>query len=287
MALLRQVRARPDRAHSRVRTRRLGQHFLVDDGVAARIVAAAELAARPPVLEIGPGKGALTAHLRNMSERLYLVEIDPMLASDLRARYDADPGVVVIEGDMLALDVAAELPPGVPVHVVGNLPYSVASQILLRLVELRDRCPLAVVMLQREVAQRVAARPGGRDYGVLTLLVQLYATVEPCFRVSPGCFQPRPQVESAVLRLRFQSAPRVPVAEPALFRQIVRGVFQQRRKMIRNTLAARLPALGVREDAGAILAGARIEGDARPERLDLQDFARLTDAVAARRQRRP
>lgn len=269
------------RGRARAR-RRLGQHFLVDRNVAARIVAAAELGEGPPVLEIGPGRGALTGALREVSDSLYLVEIDAHLAGALRRRYQDDPAVVVIEGDVLATDLAALLPrPGV--HVVGNLPYNIASQILLRIVDLRDRCQLAVVMLQEEVARRVAARPGGRDYGVLTLMVQLYASVEWCFRVPPRCFAPPPQVMSAVVRLRFGPAPRVSVSDPALFRWLVRSVFQHRRKMLRTTLSTALPALGVAaKESVAVLHEAGIDGHVRPETVCLEGFSRLTAAVAAR-----
>lgn len=270
-------------ARGRLRSRRyLGQHFLVDANIAERIVAAAELEGRPPVLEIGPGRGALTDRLYGATDRLYLVEIDPELAGALRRRYEDDPTVIVVEADVLAADLAALLPHR-DVHVVGNLPYSVASQILLRIVDLRDRCPLAVVMLQEEVARRVAARPGGRDYGVLSLMVQLYATVEWRFRVSPRCFAPPPHVTSAVVRLRLEPAPRVAVEDPALFRWLVRSVFQHRRKMLRTTLSAALPALGVAAaESVAVLREAGIDAQARPETVCLEGFSRLTAAVAAR-----
>jgi 16S rRNA (adenine1518-N6/adenine1519-N6)-dimethyltransferase len=265
--------------------RRLGQHFLTDPAAAARIVAVAELDGRPPVLEIGPGKGALTDRLRQATDCLYLVEIDPALVLNLRARYGSDPGVMIIEGDVLDLDLTGLLvQPGI--HVVGNLPYSVASQILLRLVELRERCPLAVVMLQEEVARRVAAEPGGRDFGVLTLLVQLYADVERCFSVSHRCFSPAPRVESAVIRLRLRPTPRVAVEDPLLFRSIVRLLFQQRRKMVRNTIGAALRAAGIDpEEGAAVLQEAAIDASARPEHLSLQEFADLTAVVGARRAR--
>jgi 16S rRNA (adenine1518-N6/adenine1519-N6)-dimethyltransferase len=270
----------PGRAQPR---RSLGQHFLTDRRVAGRIVAAAEVGGRPPVLEIGPGTGALTGFLRAATDRLYLVEIDARLAGELRVRYGSDPGVTVVEADVLAVDLDA-LVAEPAVHVVGNLPYNIASQVLLRLMALRGRCPLAVVMLQDEVARRVAAAPGGSDYGVLSLLVQLYAQVERCFGVSRRCFYPPPKVDSTVVRLRLQAAPRVPVADPDAFRLLVRAVFQHRRQMLRRTLGAGLAAIGGQAtSAGAVLRAAAIDPAARPERLSLADFARLTAAAVAQR----
>jgi 16S rRNA (adenine1518-N6/adenine1519-N6)-dimethyltransferase len=274
---VRSVRQAGDRA----RRRRLGQHFLSDGNVARRIVAAAEMEGRPPIVEIGPGRGALSILLREMTDHLYLVEIDPELAEGLRVRYADDPAVVIAEADVLACDVP-RLVAEPAMRVVGNLPYSVASQILLRLIEWRERCPLAVVMLQEEVARRVVAKPDARDYGVLTLLVQLYADVELCFTVSRHCFSPRPQVESAVVRLRLQTSPRVPVVDPALFRVVVRSLFQHRRKMVRNTVGAALTSVGANpDDALDVLRAAGLDPTLRPENLGLRDFAELTRAVAA------
>jgi len=273
----------PARRSGRSRhVRRLGQHFLLNRGVAARIVAAAELDARPPVLEIGAGRGALTDVLRTATDRLYLVEIDPGLVDVLLDRYRTDAGIAIIEGDVLALDLPLVLQEP-SVHVVGNLPYSVASQILLRIVELREWCPLAVVMLQEEVARRVVAEPGGRDYGVLTLLVQLYADAVWCFRVSRRCFSPAPRVESAVVQLRLRAAPRVPVVDPRLFRRLVQSLFQHRRKMLRNSLEGALEGVGVSAgEAVAVLREAGIDARVRPEQVCIEEFAALTAAVAAR-----
>ena len=262
---------------------RLGQHFLVDGRIAGRIVAAGELAERPPVLEIGPGRGALTKRLCAATDRLYLIEPDAALADALHHAYAGTPGVVVVRGDVMRVDLEA-LVSEPRVHVVGNLPYNVASQILLRLVDFRHRCPLAVVMLQREMAERVAAPPGSRTYGVLGVLVQLWAEVEWCFGVGRGAFVPRPRVESAVVRLRFHSEPRVRVGDVGVFRMLVRTLFQQRRKMVRGTLGAALEHAGVRDAAVTeLLQDAGVDPRSRPEELDLEAFGRLSIAICARR----
>jgi 16S rRNA (adenine1518-N6/adenine1519-N6)-dimethyltransferase len=265
--------------------RRLGQHFLVDDRVAARIVGCAELDARPPVLEIGPGRGALTDHLRRATDRLCLVEVDRRLAQALRQRYADDGAVSVVEGDILEVDLAGLLVERV--HVVGNLPYRIASQILLRLLEVRERCPLAVVTVQEEVARRLGARPGGHDYGVLSLLVQLYAEVERCFAIAPGSFAPPPRVGSVTVRLRLHPEPRVPVADTGVFRFLVRSLFQHRRKMVRTTMGDALEDLGLdRRASTAILEEAGVDPCARPEQITLERFAGLTGATVARMARR-
>jgi 16S rRNA (adenine1518-N6/adenine1519-N6)-dimethyltransferase len=261
--------------------RRLGQHFLVDGRVAERMVRYAELDARPAVLEIGPGRGALTGRLRQATDRLYLVEIDRRLAQALRQRYADDDAVCLVEGDILEVDLAGLL--AERVHVVGNLPYRIASQIVLKLLDIRERCPLAVVTVQEEVARRLCAQPGGRDYGVLTLLVQLYAEVERCFAIAPRSFAPPPQVGSAAVRLRLRTEPRVSVADPGVFRHLVRSLFQHRRKMVRTTLGDALDVLGIDRSASpAILAEAGVDPCDRPERIALDRFARLTGATVAR-----
>jgi 16S rRNA (adenine1518-N6/adenine1519-N6)-dimethyltransferase len=282
MAAVTVAKRRPGSGTGGRRRRRLGQHFLVDGRAAARIVALARLESRPAVLEIGPGRGALTDRLRRAASRLYLVEVDAALAQALSARYAGDPAVSVIHADVLDVDLEALIDE--PVHVVGNLPYRIASQILLKLVDFRRRCPLAVVTVQDEVARRVCAPPGGRDYGILTLLVGLYAEVERCFGIGPRSFAPPPRVQSAVIRLRPQATPRVPMADPEVFRQLIRSLFQQRRKMIRGTIGGALESLGIGDPGAstAILAEAGVDPRSRPEDVSLESFGVLTGAVVRR-----
>lgn len=263
--------------------RRLGQHFLVDQSIAAGIVGAARLEGRPDVLEIGPGRGALTERLRRQTDRLILVEIDSKLAGALRERYRADAGVVVVEDDVMTVDFGRFLGDRRAI-VVGNLPYNIGSQIVLRLVEERRRFSSAVVMLQDEVARRITAKPGTRDYGILTVLVQLYAEAERCFGVSRRSFAPPPNVASAVLSLRFSRDARFPVRDTELLRTIVRIVFQQRRKMIRSTLSRALVAVGVAGgELASVLEAAEIEPTARPEQISVAQFAALSNEVVLRR----
>jgi 16S rRNA (adenine1518-N6/adenine1519-N6)-dimethyltransferase len=255
-------------------SRRRGQNFLVDDRVAERIVAAADVGGRH-VLEIGPGLGALSERLAASAARLVLVELDRDLAARLRRRFASSSHVSVVEADALAVDFECALGEPRPWRVVANLPYSVGSPILLRLVEERKRFDRLVLMLQREVAERIVARPGGGDYGPLTLAVALRARTRILFRVSPGAFSPRPKVESAVIEVDLTSEPRVRPRQEATFRGIVRAAFAQRRKMLRRALEGRVDA--------SDFSAAEIDSSRRAETLSIEEFGRLADTVAARK----
>jgi 16S rRNA (adenine1518-N6/adenine1519-N6)-dimethyltransferase len=259
--------------------KRWGQHFLCDARVIARIVAAARLDAHTVVLEIGPGLGALTDALAAASQALYVVEIDPVLAERLVERQQVSH-VHVLTGDVLELPIAEMVPSGAV--VVANLPYNISTAVLMRLCELRAHFPRAVLMLQREVAERLVAPAGGKQRGVLGVMVQTYAEVRTVLRVPKGAFLPPPAVESAVVEVVWQSAPRVPVADPALYRRVVRGAFNQRRKMLRNALGALAEELGLAPaQLDAAMRRAGIDPTLRAERLELADFARLAGALGA------
>jgi len=257
--------------------RRWGQNFLCDPAVARRIVETAEIGPRAIALEIGPGLGALTDELVARAGRLYLIEIDPGLSDRLAQRYADNPRVRVVTGDVLALPLD-DVVPDEHVTVVANLPYNIASPILFRLLELRARFPRAVVMLQREMATRLVARPGGADYGVTSVLLQTYADVRIAFGVSRRSFLPRPDVDSAVVDVRWSAGPRVDVGDAGLFRDVVRAAFGQRRKMLRNALAELAAARAT--TATAALERAGIAPTARAETLDLDAFGRLARAFA-------
>jgi len=256
--------------------KRWGQHFLCDAAVAHRIVETAEIGPRTVALEIGPGLGALTDELAGRAGRLYLVEIDPALAARLAARYAENPRVRVIEGDVLALALETLITEP-RVTVIGNLPYNVAIPILFALREQRVRMPHAVVMLQREVAQRLVARPDTPDYGVTTVLLQAVAAVRLAFGVSRRSFHPPPRVESAVLDIRWSATPSVDLGDEQGFREVVRAAFGQRRKMLRNALGPLARHRGV--DLERAFARADVAPSARAETLDLVAFARLARAL--------
>jgi len=254
--------------------KQLGQHFLIDPTVIDRMIAAARIGPETTILEIGPGLGALSETLAELTARLYLVEVDTVLADRLRERFARNDRVRVISADFLALDLSATFPESV-IHVVASLPYNVATPILFRLLDHRHRFPEATVMIQKEVAERLSASPGTKTYGLPSVLTQLYATVTTVCTVGPPSFFPAPKVESQVVRLVFQEAPRVVVRNEKVFRRVVKAAFAQRRKTLRNALRA--AGYG---DLDAIGARTGIDLQRRGETLALDEFAALTNAFA-------
>jgi 16S rRNA (adenine1518-N6/adenine1519-N6)-dimethyltransferase len=250
----------------------LGQHFLRDAAIARAIVDLVAPAASDLVVEIGPGAGALTGLLAERAGRVVALEIDRALGTALRARL---PTVEVLDADARTWDYAGlAAPPGGRVLIVGNLPYSVGKPILAALVEARTAIDEMALMLQREVAERVAAPPGGKAYGSLSVFVQLHCDVRVALRVPPGAFRPPPKVDSAVLHLRVLRQPRVPLADARRFERVVRAAFAQRRKTLANALGAGLglPLDLVRRAAAA----AGVDPTRRAETLTLPEFAELT-----------
>jgi 16S rRNA (adenine1518-N6/adenine1519-N6)-dimethyltransferase len=229
------------------------------------------------VLEIGPGRGALTAPLAAAAGTLIAVEIDRDLASALPARF---PTVRVMQADFLDVSLPDLLrEEQKPVRVVGNLPYNVASPILFKLLEDAAEGRLiedATLMLQKEVADRLVAGPGSSDYGALAIQVALLADVTRVLSLPPGAFRPPPKVRSAVVRLRFRK-PSVDVGNHATFERLVRGLFLQRRKTVANALKPVADSLG--RSSAELIEQAKIDGSKRPEALSLDDIARLSRAV--------
>jgi 16S rRNA (adenine1518-N6/adenine1519-N6)-dimethyltransferase len=253
------------------RRRALGQHFLRDAGIARAIV---DLVAPGPddtVLEIGPGEGALTAELARRAGRLIALEVDPELVARLRQRF---PAVEVVQADARTWDYGAlRAGGGGRVLVVGNLPYSVGKPILMALIAARTAIHEMALMLQREVADRVAAVPGSKTYGSLSVLTQIYCDVRTALRVPPGAFRPPPKVDSAVIHLRVLPGPRVPLADVRRFHVVVRAAFAQRRKTLANALAGGLGLTAERVKQAAAEAG--IDPARRAETLSISEFAAL------------
>jgi 16S rRNA (adenine1518-N6/adenine1519-N6)-dimethyltransferase len=256
--------------------RALGQHFLRDPGIARAIVDVVAPDRGDLVVEIGPGEGALTAELARRAGRVLALEIDPVLVARLRARL---PQVEVLEQDARRWNYRA-LPrgPAGRVLVVGNLPYSMAKPILQALVQARTAIDEMALMLQREVAERVVAEPGGRTYGSLSVLTQLYCDVRIALRVPPGAFRPPPRVDSAVLHLRVLPTPRVAVEDERRFSSVVRGAFSQRRKTLANALSGSLGIATDRVRTAAEAAG--IDPRRRAETLTILEFAALASRLS-------
>lgn len=272
----------PARILQRLQTRarrNWGQHFLADDSVSSRIVALAQVGEGSRVLEVGPGLGALTGALMEAGAHLRVVERDPVLASHLRARH---PGLAITEGDARRVDLTALCPdPGWT--VAANLPYNVATPILLRLLAHTPPFQRLVVMVQREVGRRMVAEPGSRTYGALSLGVQSRATADLAAVIPPGAFHPRPKVDSALVVLVPHPTPRTGGASTHAFRSVVKMAFSQRRKTLRNALGATLG----KDTAKALLDQAAIDPTLRAERLDLEAFGRLARTWEERPPREP
>ena len=254
--------------------KRFGQHFLEPAWVEKVIRA---IAPKPDenFVEIGPGRGALTRPLVARVQSLDAFEIDRDLAGDLRAT--APPNLTVVEGDFMESGWVLRDRPRGPLRVAANLPYNVASPILFRLIELYSLgvgLVDATVMLQREVADRIVAAPGTRDYGVLSILIRHAAHVDLLLKLPPGAFRPPPRVSSALVRLRFHPLD-PPVKEPAVFAAIVQAVFTRRRKTLANALLAY--SGGTDLQPADALARAGLDGRRRPETLSIEEFARLAD----------
>jgi 16S rRNA (adenine1518-N6/adenine1519-N6)-dimethyltransferase len=260
---------------------KLGQNFLVSPAAQTAIADALGDVSQRTVLEIGPGLGAITHTLARRARRLIAIEFDSALAAQLQAGFSAQPGVTILRQDILATDLAGlRSDPEDQLLVVGNLPYYITSDILLHLFAAHPAIERAVVMIQREVADRVAAQPGSRDYGLLSVTAQLYARVEKLFTLPPGAFSPPPQVHSTVLRLtmapRFDelglaASPEQPdLAES--FIQFLRICFAQKRKTLANNLRA---AGHVPDAIASALAASGIPPLSRTEQLELPALAHL------------
>lgn len=258
--------------------RSLGQNFLVDPNLQRKIVDAVGAGAGDTVLEIGPGRGALTRHLEGTVGRLILVELDDDLAAALADRYAGRDDVEVVHGDILELSLAALAPDPAVVKVVGNIPYNITTPILFHLLE-RPRPREMVLMVQEEVADRIVAEAGTSAYGALAVGVRSVADAEKLFRVGRGAFRPVPGVDSAVVRIRPRVPPPLTPGEEARLRELVRACFQWRRKQLRKILRDH-PDLAVPRDA--IPEVARRVGfrpTDRPETLAPGDFVALAAAL--------
>jgi 16S rRNA (adenine1518-N6/adenine1519-N6)-dimethyltransferase len=248
--------------------RRLGQHFLRPAAV-ERLLSAIAPGAEETFLEIGPGAGALTLPLAERVRRVVAVELDARLVDSLRRR--APPNVALVHGDALEEDLARLVPAGS--RLVGNLPYYVSSPLLRRFLELRAHFTDLHVMLQEEVARRVAAPPGSKEYGILSVLYGLWADMELALRFPPASFSPPPKVHSAVLRVRFRRVPAAEISDPEALEALLRRAFARRRRTLENNL--RDSYANLKENLRLL----NIAGTRRAETLSVVEFARLAAAL--------
>lgn len=222
----------PRYASPHVAKKSLGQNFLIDDNISRKIVSAVSVSRKDHVIEIGPGKGALTRLLSESHARITAVEKDRHLAEDLRRRFEGSRNIVIVTGDFLDYDLPAG---NEPLKIVGNIPYNLTSRIVSRLVDQRKRIENAVLMVQDEVACRLSGSAGTKEYGAISVRLQLVSRVEKLFVVTPGCFRPRPRVDSRVVRITFTDTDAL--ADEEGFVHFVKKAFGMRRKMFRHFVA--------------------------------------------------
>ncbi len=260
----------------------LGQNFLIDESILHEIIDGAEVTKEDLVMEIGPGIGTLTQALAEQAKKVVAVEIDRGLIPILAETLGEYKNVNIVHGDILKLDLhqlIQEEFEGAPVKVIANLPYYVTTPIIMKFLEERVPIKSMVVMIQKEVADRMQAKPGTKDYGSLSVAVQYYCEPKIITRVPPSAFMPQPNVESTVIRLTLLEAPRVKVKNEELLFQVVRAAFGKRRKTLLNALTS--SGLGIeKERVRAALAAAQIEENRRGETLTIEEFGILADAVA-------
>ena len=251
----------------------IGQHFLKDRHIAEKIVEAIDIKKNDWILEIGPGDGVLTEYLvESLAQRVIAVEIDERFAQRLRQKFDQAEHIDIIGEDFLvfAEDLFNNLDR--KVHVIGNLPYYITTPILFTLLDYRSQLLTTVVTIQKEVADRLISSPGAKTYGIPSVLFQLYAEIEKVCTISKNSFIPVPKVDSTVLRLRFLEKPRHALENESFFRIMLKKVFGQRRKMIKNTLKTIIPEV-------ALLHTLSVDITQRPEHLSVKQLVQLSNEL--------
>ncbi len=254
----------------------LGQNFIIDRRVIERIVEIAQITEKDEVLEIGPGLGALTFTLAARAGRVVVIEKDKKLAARMEQYIGEYANIELVCADSLDVDFR-DFYIGKKIKVISNLPFSVSSPILIKLLNDIDIFSFFLLMLQREVGDRISAAPGGKNYGSLSVLLQTYMDVKLEFRVPPSAFWPKPKVESVVLKLTPLKAPRVSIDDRAIYEKVIRASFSSRRKMLGNSLKSILP----KGTVDNVLESAGIERSRRAETLTIEEFGALYREVEA------
>jgi len=263
--------------------KKFGQNFLINEEIMERILEAAELVPDDLVVEIGPGLGGLTQQLAQRAGGLLAIEIDEQLVSVLEQVLAVYPNVKLIRGDILKLDLDREVKqffPNVkfPYKIVANLPYYITTPIVMGLLEQKKQISSMVLMVQKEVGERMQASPGTKAYGSLSIAVQYYADIKLIQRVPPSSFRPAPEVDSVVIKLEMRATPKVEPRDEQLFFQVVRGAFAQRRKTLVNSLSNTFPKIH-KGELVSILGRLNIDPNVRGEQLSLEQFCAIANAV--------
>jgi 16S rRNA (adenine1518-N6/adenine1519-N6)-dimethyltransferase len=266
-----------------------GQSFLIDPNILEKIVEAAGLAGRETVLEIGAGIGVMTGMIADRAAKVVALEIDRTLLTVLNEELAYRSNVEILQQDVLTYDVSQAAPllsvdggSGVRITVIGNIPYNISSQILFRLIDYRQVISSMVLMFQREVAERITALPGTKEYGLLSVIASMYTRASRIMIVPASCFYPSPKVESAVLRFVVRDRPAVELKDEEQFFRLVKTAFSKRRKTLMNNIkdSAILPR-GYEKKASSVLSEAGIDGGRRAETLTVEEFGRLSNIIFA------
>jgi 16S rRNA (adenine1518-N6/adenine1519-N6)-dimethyltransferase len=258
-----------------MRKRPLGQNFLIDYSIAQNIIQLADIQPDEPVVEIGPGKGVLTELLIQQADSLTAIELDPKLSRELQNRFSNTPSFKLIEGDAAKFDYGSL---GTGLNIVSNLPYYAATHIMKKLIHYRDRIRTMTLMLQKEVVDRLTAKPDSRAYGSLSVYVQYHCDVQRLLEIPNTAFSPKPKIDSSLIGLTPLAQPRVQVEDSKLFFKMVNSAFFHKRKMLKNNLKD-WEHLFNKENGQIHLAG--IDLNRRGETLSLQDFADIANHVHA------
>jgi 16S rRNA (adenine1518-N6/adenine1519-N6)-dimethyltransferase len=258
--------------------KRLGQHFLVDRNILNKVIRTAEVGKEDVVIEVGPGLGEMTLALARLANRVIAVEIDPKLIEILKKKLADCPNVEVVKSDILKVDFKSFLKKeGRPVKVVANLPYQISTPLLFRFIEAKEVFSTLTLMLQREVAERMVASPGGKEYGRLSVLLQMFLDLSVCFFIPPAAFFPHPKVESAVVQMVWKEKPMVETEDEEWFKKVVKASFGYRRKTLVNAL--KHSGLCLPDSVESRMEKVGIDPRRRPETLTIEEFIRLADAL--------
>ena len=264
--------------------KRFGQSFLIDPNIINRIVASAGVGPEDTVVEIGAGAGIMTGMLCDRAREVFALEVDGRMIGVLKEELGARSNVTVMHQDVLTYDFSEAFRASTerPLVVVGNIPYNISSQILLRLIKYRHILSTVVLMFQKEVAERIIARPGAKQYSILSVLTLLYFDCKRIATVSPGCFYPKPRIDSTVLKMTSRVCPLAEVKDPEVFQAVVRAAFSKRRKTLANSMKNNPFLLFSDTEVFEIMSQADIDQKRRGETLTIEEFARMSNVISSR-----
>jgi len=258
--------------------KRLGQHFLVDRNILNKVIRTAEVGKEDVIVEVGPGLGEMTLALARLAKYVIAIEIDAKLVEVLKKKSADFPNVEVVKSDILKVDFKHFFKKeGQPIKVVANLPYQISTPLLFRFIEAKEVFSTLTLMLQREVAERMVAPAGGKDYGPLSIFVQLFLDLSICFFIKPSAFFPSPKVESAVVHMVWKEKPMIEANHEEWFKSVVRAGFGYRRKTLANAL--KHSELSLPDSIESRMEKVGIDPRRRPETLTIQEFVRLAEAL--------